>query len=61
MYDNKDPLQLVKKVIKEQNNYNHIWCVFDVDDFHNHDKIIPAYNLVKKRKKYFYSLFKRSF
>ncbi|MFR5892020.1 MAG: RloB family protein [Bacilli bacterium] len=41
------PLKLIEHEIKYINKYNHIWCVFDLDDFHKQGKIKKAYKLAK--------------
>jgi len=47
-FENGDPLYLVQKAVDEVKKNNHIWCVFDIDKFHEEGKVEPAYTLADK-------------
>jgi len=44
-FENADPAGLVEKAISIGQEYNRVWCVFDVDQFQRHEKIKQAYEL----------------
>ena len=45
-YENADPKQLVERAINEP--FSRKWCMFDIDQFHDEGKIIPALELAYK-------------
>ncbi|HBP25492.1 MAG TPA: hypothetical protein DD618_00855, partial [Acholeplasmatales bacterium] len=47
-FQNGDPTQVFEKAVQLRSKYNHIWCVFDLDDFFDQGKIEPVFSKVKK-------------
>ena len=47
---NKDPLDLVTHACSIADEYFHVWCVFDIDDFHQQNRIEPAYKKAKEHR-----------
>ena len=47
-FQNHDPLALVNYARKYTQDANQVWCVFDVDNSHKENKLIPALTQAEK-------------
>lgn len=47
-FQNADPLGLVNYAIDHINGANQVWIVFDVDNTHKDNRLIPAINKAEK-------------
>ena len=55
-FENADPLGLVQYAINNIHNANQIWCVFDIDNTHRDNRLVPAITLAEQHGiKYAYS------
>lgn len=47
-FQNGDPSQVFEKAVQLRQKFNHIWCVFNLDDFYDQGKIEPVFTKVRQ-------------